>query len=156
MRMNRALYLAALLAAAPAIADKSDKVNLLRTDDGGTRDGGPTFNGFALDKQVKAKGSLSKDDIRKGVEAHRGETEACYAELVKRVKKGAPPKGTVKLKFEVAPDGSVSDAEVSGPAGLDEAAFVTCVEAKVKKWKFAEPQGGGYVKVTYPVQLEPE
>jgi hypothetical protein len=154
--MNRALYLAALLAAAPAIADKSDKVNLIRTDDGGTPDGGPTFNGFALDKQVKAKGSLSKDDIRKGVEAHRGEVEACYSELLKRVKKGAPPKGTAKLKFEVAPSGSVSDADIGGVGGLDETGFVSCVVAKVKKWKFAEPQGGGYVKVSYPIQLEPE
>lgn len=147
------LFLAVL--AAPAFADKSDKVNLLRTDDGGTPDGGPTFNGFALDKAVHAKGSLSKDDIKKGVEAHRGEVEACYAELAKRVKKGAPPKGTAKLKFEVAPDGSVADAEVSGN-GFEEAGFVACVTGKVKKWKFAEPQGGGYVKVSFPVQLEPE
>ncbi len=154
--MRRALAASALLIAALSFADKSDKVNLLRTDDGGTGDAGATFNGFALDKAVHAKGSLSKDDIRKGVEAHRGEVEACYAELVKRVKKGAPPKGTAKLKFEVAPDGSVADAEVSGPAGLEEAAFVSCVTGKAKKWKFAEPQGGGYVKVTYPVQLEPE
>ncbi|MFT3837446.1 MAG: AgmX/PglI C-terminal domain-containing protein [Myxococcaceae bacterium] len=151
------MRLVLLLVAVPlvALADKTDKVNLLRTDDGGTPDGGPTFNGFALDKAVHAKGSLSKDDIKKGVEAHRGEVEACYAELVKRVKKGAPPKGTAKLKFEVAPDGLVADAEVSGP-GFEEAAFVGCVTGKVKKWKFAEPQGGGYVKVSFPVQLEPE
>ncbi len=154
--MRRLLCLAALLAATTAPADKTDKVKLLRTDDGGTPDGGPTFNGFRLDKTMRAKGSLSKDDIRKGVEAHRGEVEACYSELVRRVKKGAPPKGTAKLKFEVAPDGSVSDAEVGGPGGLDEPTFVSCVVTKVKKWKFAEPQGGGYVKVTFPVQLEPE
>ncbi len=154
--MTRVLCCAALLAAASAFADKSDKVNLLRTDDGGTPDGGPTFNGFRLDKTMRAKGSLSKDDIRKGVEAHHGEIESCYAELLKRAKKGAPPKGTAKLKFEVAPDGSVSDAEVGGPGGLDEAGFVSCVVGKVKKWKFAEPQGGGYVKVTYPVPLEPD
>jgi len=151
--MRRALFFAIVFAATTASGDGT--VSLLRTDDGGTRDGGPTFNGFAVGSAVHAKGDLSKDDIGRVVDAHRGEITACYDALLKRVKKGAPVKGTAKLKFEVAPDGTVDSASL-GPGSLDEAAFVSCVVDHVLKWKFPQPRGGGYVKVNYPMLLEPD
>ncbi len=168
--MRRTLWCGALLAAATGLAapkakpssvtdggsHEGETLSLLRTDDGGTHDGGATFNGFALGSAVHAKGDLSKDDIRGVVEAHRDEIDACYGALLKRkAKQKRPPQGTAKLKFEVAPDGTVASASV-GPGGLDEAGFVTCVVDHVRKWKFPLPQGGGPVKVAYPVLLEPE
>ncbi len=115
--MRRALLLASLLGAAAAGAQSTSTVGLIRTDDGGTQDGGPTFNGFVLQHPLVAKGDLSKDDIRKVVEAHQLEIRDCYHALLKRSARKKPlPQGTVKLKFEVSPEGTVKTADLA-PGG---------------------------------------
>ncbi len=153
--MRRALLLASLFGAAAAGAQSTSTVGLIRTDDGGTQDGGPTFNGFVLQHPLVAKGDLSKDDIRKVVEAHQLEIRDCYHALLKRSARKKPlPQGTVKLKFEVSPEGTVKTADLA-PGGIDDAAFTGCVVEHVKQWTFPLPRGGGPVKVSYPLTLDP-
>ena len=130
-------------------------VGLLGTGDGGAGDGGTPFNGFVLGRPLAARGDLSKDEIKGVVKAHQGELNACYQALLGRnAGKQPAPQGTAKLQFEVAPTGKVESAAVA-PGGIDDPAFVGCVVDSVRKWTFPEPRGGGPVKVTYPMKLQP-
>jgi TonB family protein len=130
-------------------------VGLIDTVDGGYRDGGTPFNGFALARPLSAKGDLSKNEIQPVVKAHHGEINACYQGLLKRNAGKQPvPEGTAMLQFEISPEGKVVSAAIA-PGGVDEATFAACVTDGVKKWIFPPPRGGGPVKVSYPVKLKP-
>lgn len=57
--------------------------------------------------------------------------------------------GRVNVRFVIAPDGSVSSAEVASST-LGNDVVEECVTRALTRVRFPRPQGGGEVIVTYP------
>jgi hypothetical protein len=94
-------------------------------------------------------GSLSVDVIRRVVRQHLNELRYCYESALAR---NAALSGLVSMSFVVGPTGAVIE---SSATGLSDPAAVTCLASSVRRWSFPAPQGGGIVRVTYPINLQP-
>lgn len=94
-------------------------------------------------------GPLDKDIVRRIVRAHLNELRFCYTKALVRNPKTS---GKVTIGFTIDHEGSVVEAmPKSSTVGDDE--LVTCMAARVVRWKFPKPAGAGTVKVTYPFVL---
>lgn len=94
-------------------------------------------------------GPLDKDIVRRIVRAHLNELRFCYTKALVRDPKTS---GKVTIGFTIDHEGSVVEAlPKSSTVGDDE--LVTCMAARVVRWKFPKPAGAGSVKVTYPFVL---
>lgn len=126
-------------------------------NDGGVADAGATLaGGFVFGQVMRAKGDLSKDEIKTVVKAHNPEIGACYQKLLDRSAGKQPlPQGTATLQFTVDPEGKVSAATIA-PGGLDDPTLASCIVERVLAWTFPRPRGDGPVKVTFPLKLMPD
>jgi hypothetical protein len=127
------------------------------TSDAGVVDAGATLaGGFSFGQVLRAKGDLSKDEIKTVVKKHNSEIGACYQALLARSTGKQPvPQGTATLKFTVDQEGTVYEAAIA-PGGLDDPTLASCIVEKVLAWTFPKPRGEGPVKVTFPLKLVPE
>jgi TonB family protein len=62
--------------------------------------------------------------------------------------------GKVAVLFNIDGSGTVSDANVA-ESSLGSSPAEQCMLAKIKRWKFPEPVGGGMVTVTFPWVFKP-
>jgi biopolymer transport protein ExbD len=92
---------------------------------------------------------LAPDPIRKVVMAHAGSLRACYdAELAH----DATLHGTVTMKWDIAPDGSVTSASLVAST-MNDARVETCLLDLVKSFRF--PASGGPTSVSaYPLKFD--
>jgi hypothetical protein len=91
-------------------------------------------------------GSLDKELIRRVIQQHRSQIRYCYeSELVRNPKLG----GKVAVKFVITADGSVSSA-TTAQTTMHNSTVESCINSRVRSWKFPKPKGGGIVVVTYP------
>jgi TonB family protein len=96
-------------------------------------------------------GGLSKEVIAKIIRSHQSEIKYCYEiELQKKPSLF----GKVAVLFTINASGSVSDANVS-ESSLDNSNTEQCMLARIRRWKFPEPQGGGLVTVNFPWIFKP-
>ena len=97
-------------------------------------------------------GKLSKEVIMAAITGKMGDLRDCYAAVLP-----AKPTltGTVKMKWFIEPDGSVSKARVTANT-LAEPVVERCIVNKVSQWKFPQPRGAGSVEVNYPFQFAPD
>ncbi len=58
------------------------------------------------------------------------------------------------MAFTIDPAGAVSDANVT-ESSLNNGNAENCMLARIRRWKFPEPQGGGVVSVTFPWIFKP-
>ncbi|MGQ0505318.1 MAG: TonB family protein [Myxococcaceae bacterium] len=91
-------------------------------------------------------GGLSKDVIAKVIKRHQNEIKYCYEqELAKQADLG----GKVAVMFTIDPAGAVAEANVT-ESSLNNTNAESCMVARIRRWKFPEPQGGGVVTVNFP------
>jgi outer membrane biosynthesis protein TonB len=127
---------------------------------GGGRGGGGNGIDFAgkehntvriVPGKTNVVGGLSKEVIAKVIQSHQSEIKYCYeAELQKTPNLS----GKVAAMFVIGPDGSVSEANVA-ETSLNNTSAENCMMARIKRWKFPEPVGGGVVTVTFPWIFNP-
>lgn len=110
----------------------------------GERVGGASVHGGA----PEAQGSLTPEQVRRVVLAHTGALRACFERELQR-----DPKlhGSVKLKWEVRPEGNVSAASVASTT-LGNAAVEGCMVRQVRSWHFPAAQSPTIVNA-YPLTL---
>ncbi|HWB80905.1 MAG TPA: AgmX/PglI C-terminal domain-containing protein [Nannocystaceae bacterium] len=94
-------------------------------------------------------GPLDKDIVRRIVRAHLNEVRFCYTQALARDPKRS---GTVTIGFTIDHEGSVVEALPKSSTIADDE-LVTCMAARVVRWKFPKPSGAGTVKVSYPFVL---
>jgi hypothetical protein len=97
---------------------------------------------------VKPDPAQDKKVIRTAIRAHLAEVRRCYErELVHK----PDLKGTVVVRFMIAPDGSVAKSVAAGM----EQSVADCVASVVKTIRFPKVAGGGYVNTRYPFTFQP-
>lgn len=97
-------------------------------------------------------GPLDKDIVRRIVRAHLNELRFCYGKALVR---NPETSGKVTIGFTIDHEGSVVEALPKTSTVADDE-LVTCMTARVTRWKFPKPSGAGTVKVTYPFLLAPK
>ncbi len=92
------------------------------------------------------QGSLSMDLIRQVVRDHHEQLQYCYS---KELSRSPSLRGRLTIKWTIASDGYVTQAEVRDST-LDNSPVQQCVVGKIRAWRFPKPKGGGVVIVNYP------
>jgi hypothetical protein len=96
-------------------------------------------------------GSIDPELIRKVVHEHRAQIRTCYeTQLTTRPNLA----GKLVSAWTIDPAGAVTEAHTQ-ESTLRDRSVESCVEAKIKTWRFPIPKGGGEVFVTYPFIFTP-
>jgi TonB family protein len=126
----------------------------------GTKGGGRGAGGYGnLDLGGKGKdtvrvvpgkttvvGALSREEIERVIKRHQNEILFCYnTELSKEPSLA----GKVAINFTIDGSGAIADAS-SSQNTTNNNNIEQCMLARIRRWKFPEPKGGGQVVVTYP------
>lgn len=96
-------------------------------------------------------GSLDREIIRRIIRQHRAEYQYCYE---KELNKKRDLNGKIVVKFTIAGNGSVIQASVV-ESSMGNADVESCLTARIQRWVFPEPKGGGMVVVNYPFVFKP-
>lgn len=96
-------------------------------------------------KKTEQPRGLEKTDLKRVIDSHSSEVRFCYEKLLQDQPTLA---GKLSVRWAIGPDGSVLGAAVVHDE-LDPA-VAKCVVARVKRWEFPPPRGGGTVQVTFP------
>jgi len=91
-------------------------------------------------------GGLSKDVIMSVIRKHHNEIKFCFE---KEAQKTPDLGGKVSVSFTIDPSGSVSEADVS-ETSLNNTNAESCMLARIRRWRFPGPQGGGVVSGNCP------
>lgn len=116
--------------------------------DMGPRPGGvvPSFSDGGI-----IMGGMDASLIDAVIKRNLNQIRYCYQrELTKNPDLG----GKVTVKFVIAKDGSVSAASTKS-SSIGNAAVESCVNGRIMRLQFPEPQGGGIVIVSYPFVFSP-
>lgn len=94
--------------------------------------------------------SLSSEEIQAVVRVGFAQYWACYEA---RLTQDPTAEGTIKLKFEIKPDGTVASAAVdAATGGLDDAALQQCMVSHTTTFVF--PEALAKTDVVYPLQFK--
>jgi len=91
-------------------------------------------------------GALDSALIDKVIKRHMSQIKYCYT---RELNKDPSIGGKVTMKFVIANDGSVSNAQVK-TSTMGNAAVEGCITKMFLRMQFPEPNGGGIVIVSYP------
>lgn len=91
-------------------------------------------------------GALDMDIVRRVITEHRREIVACYETELQKLPE---LQGRIEVEFVIGPDGAVGGTKLKAST-LSNATVESCVQRRVKQWRFPEPKGGGTVRVSYP------
>ena len=94
---------------------------------------------------AKVKGSLSKAEVSRVVNANAHHFQACYEKALMNNPNLA---GRVVFDWTISPTGKVTGARVRSST-LGSSKATNCMIGKLKRWKFPKPSGGD-VPVTFP------
>lgn len=112
--------------------------------------GGPNLGGKKQEGPVggpiEMGDGLPRDLVAKVIRAHFNEIKFCYERELQHTQGLA---GKVGVFFVIGPTGEVLEARVS-ESTLDNPSVEECMLSRVRRWKFAEPRGGGTVDVNHP------
>lgn len=101
--------------------------------------------------QPIVSGSLDREIIRRIIRQHRAEYQYCYE---KELNKKRDLNGKIVVKFTISGNGSVIQASVV-ESSMGNPDVESCLTARIKRWVFPEPKGGGVVVVNYPFVFKP-
>lgn len=96
--------------------------------------------------KTTVSGSCERAVVGKAVARHASEVRYCYEVELNRQPSLA---GKVSVSFTIDPAGAVSDATVL-QSTLSSPGVEQCILARVRRWKFPEPKGGGVCVINYP------
>jgi TonB family protein len=91
-------------------------------------------------------GGLSKDVIARVIRSHQHEIKYCYEV---ELQKNPSLSGKVTVMFTIDATGAVAENKISETT-LHNLATERCMLARIQRWRFPEPAGGGEVNVTFP------
>lgn len=103
-----------------------------------------------LDDQAFAEEGLDMDAIAEVIQRNIGQVRKCYE---KGLKGNAALGGRVAVKFVISPKGRVNTAGI-GSSSINSNIVEHCILQHLKRWKFPLPDGGVFVKVSYPFLLK--
>jgi len=101
--------------------------------------------------QTTVVGGLAREVIARVIQEHQSEIKYCYEVQLNRNPSLA---GKVTVLFTIDGSGVVADSQVSETT-LHSADTEKCMLAKIRRWKFPEPEGNGIVKVNFPWIFKP-
>lgn len=113
---------------------------------GGGPNLGPKQGGGPIGGPIEMGDGLPRDLVAKVIRAHFNEIKYCYERELQHTEGLA---GKVGVFFVIGPSGEVLEARVS-ESTLDNPSVEECMLSRVRRWKFAEPRGGGTVEVNHP------
>lgn len=95
-------------------------------------------------------GTLPPEVIQRIVRSHFGRFRVCYQSALK-----SKPnlKGRVNVRFTIGATGTVSNVEGSG--NIPDQGVIACVTRAFYALSFPQPEGGGTVTVSYPIDFAP-
>lgn len=99
---------------------------------------------------LRIRGGLSKEVIRRVVRRHHGEVRHCYEQGLQQRPDLA---GRVLTQFVIAPTGQVVAATVQSST-LGHSETEMCIARAARRWSFPAVDDGGVTNVTYPFVLE--
>ena len=112
---------------------------------------GSGISQIAIGNDLVLQGGLSKYAVQAAIAKYLNQVRACYEEGLQR-RPGMT--GTVRVNFEIAPNGSVNYSRVNR-SSLGSPGVENCIVRKMKGWLFPLPKGGQAVNVNYPFLLRP-
>ncbi|RYZ57704.1 MAG: energy transducer TonB [Proteobacteria bacterium] len=101
--------------------------------------------GLNLSSLLLAEG-LSKDGIQKVVKANTDQVRTCYEQFTKRTPSIV---GKIRLEIKVDTEGRVLSTKTADNSFADNN-IATCVESKVKRWRFPQPLPTDPATFSYP------
>jgi hypothetical protein len=101
--------------------------------------------------EAELEDALDKESVGWVVEQQKAQLRYCYELALIRQPE---LQGRIALRWSIEPDGSVAGAEVEAST-IGDRELLRCIVARVSRWTFPAPLGGGEVIVRYPVLLRP-
>lgn len=98
-----------------------------------------------------AKGTLHKNTIQSAIRTNQHHFRQCYENALKKQPK---LKGRVVVSFVIAASGKVSNASIKSST-LGHKGVEACLQTHIAAIQFPKPQGGGIVRVNYPLNFAP-
>lgn len=99
-----------------------------------------------MSKRVKIKGGLSRDQVKRVIDANMDDVTYCYETALMSTSGLA---GKVVFEWKVLTSGKVGAVNIqSSTVKSDE--IHSCIKSAIKTWKFPQPSGGEAVFVSYP------
>lgn len=106
---------------------------------------------FEEDGPMEVEGPLDTLTVKMYLRRYLVGVRGCYES---RLTERPELAGRMTLVFQIGPAGAVSGASIErstlGDPELDE-----CMLTKMARWRFPQPRGGGWVKVSFPIRLSP-
>ncbi len=100
----------------------------------------------SMSKRVKIKGGLSREQVKRVIDAHMDDVTYCYETSLMSTPGLA---GKIVFEWKVQPSGKVGGVNIkSSTVRSDE--IHSCIKSAIKTWKFPQPSGGEAVFVSYP------
>lgn len=96
-------------------------------------------------------GRLAKSKILRGINADLSGLRSCYE---KELKKDQRLQGKMVVGFVIDQDGQVARANIRS-SEIDNKRVKSCIVSRVRRLKFAKPDGGS-VEVAYPLNFKPK
>lgn len=96
--------------------------------------------------EADVHGSLSKEVIRRTIQRRLNEVRFCYESGLAR---DPALSGRLAVSFLIAPSGVVQQTAIT-ESTLSSSTVADCVAQAMRRLSFPAPEGGGYVRVTYP------
>ncbi len=100
----------------------------------------------SMSKRVKIKGGLSRDQVKRVIDANMDDVTYCYESSLMNTPSLA---GKAVFEWKVKLNGRVGAVNIkSSTVKSDE--IHSCIKSAIKTWKFPQPSGGDAVFVSYP------
>jgi TonB family protein len=124
------------------------------TGGGGPGHGPVLFTGGGAERQavrvnpgkIVVRGGLSKEVIGKTIRSRERQVVDCYQ---RELQKEPSLEGKLAVSFVIDGNGHVAEVSVMEDS-LGTPAVAECVKARILRWRFPAPDGGGQVLVRYP------
>ncbi len=100
---------------------------------------------------VTVVGSLSREEIKRVIDAHASEIRFCYSRELQR---DPGVFGKVKLKWKIVSEGRVAGTTVVENS-TGSVALANCIKDKVNAWTFPSPAAGSEASVDWPWIFKP-
>ena len=100
----------------------------------------------SMSKRVKIKGGLSRDQVKRVIDANMDDVTYCYESSLMNTPSLA---GKAVFEWKVKSNGRVGAVNIKSST-VKSGEIHSCIKSAIKTWKFPQPSGGEAVFVSYP------